>query len=174
MNDTASARRGRRDGKRPTPTPWQTYKRLLGYVRPYRGHFTLALLGGVLFSATMTSFAFLARELGDRTLRDLDPKSVYWVPLALVGLFFLRGIGDFTQTYFMGYVGRHLVRQMRRDVYRHVLGLPIDYFDHNASATLLSRLTYNTEQVGQATTDSLNVLVRTTLTIIGCSPCCCT
>ncbi|HEX4389505.1 MAG TPA: lipid A export permease/ATP-binding protein MsbA [Steroidobacteraceae bacterium] len=167
MNDAGSARGERPDGQRPTPTSWQTYKRLLGYVKPYRGHFTLALLGGVLFSATMTSFAFFARELGNRTLRDLDPKSVYWVPLALIGLFCLRGIGDFAQTYFMGYVGRHLVRQMRRDVYRHILRLPIGYFDHNSSATLLSRLTYNTEQVGQATTDSINVLVRTTLTIIG-------
>ena len=45
--------------------------------------------------------------------------------------------------------------------------LPIGYFDRNSSATLLSRLTYNTEQIGQATTDSVNVVVRTTLTIIG-------
>jgi subfamily B ATP-binding cassette protein MsbA len=165
VNDAASARGERREGKH--PSAWQTYRRLLGYVKPYRGHFTLALLGGVLFSATMTSFAFFARELGNRTLRDLDPRSVYWVPLVLIGLFTLRGIGDFTQTYFMGYVGRHLVRQMRRDLYRHILSLPIGYFDRNSSATLLSRLTYNSEQVGQATTDSINSLVRTTLTIIG-------
>jgi subfamily B ATP-binding cassette protein MsbA len=52
-------------------------------------------------------------------------------------------------------------------VFRRILMLPIGYFDRNSSATLLSRLTYNTEQIGQATTDSIIVVVRTTLTIIG-------
>jgi subfamily B ATP-binding cassette protein MsbA len=145
----------------------RTYRRLLGYLGPYRGAFTLGILGAVLFSATMTSFSFYAKELGDGTFVHRDPRTIVWVPLALVGLFILRGIGDFTQTYFMGYVGRQIVSHLRRDVFRRILTLPVDYFDRNASATLLSRLTYNTEQVGQATTDSIVVTVRNTLTIIG-------
>jgi subfamily B ATP-binding cassette protein MsbA len=91
-----------------------------------------------------------------------------WVPLALVGLFLLRGLGDFTQTYFMGYVGRRVVSQLRRDVFRRILNLPIGYFDRHSSGMLLSRLTYNTEQVGFATTDSIVTIVRSVLTIIGC------
>jgi subfamily B ATP-binding cassette protein MsbA len=145
----------------------RTYRRLLGYLRPYRGHFAIGILGAILFSATMTSFSVYAKALFDGTFTHRDPRTIVWVPLALVGLFILRGIGDFTQTYFMGYVGRKIVSQLRRDVFRRILTLPIDYFDRNASAALLSRLTYNTEQVGQATTDSIVVTVRNTLTIIG-------
>ncbi|MBV9619762.1 MAG: lipid A export permease/ATP-binding protein MsbA [Gammaproteobacteria bacterium] len=143
------------------------YRRLLGYLAPYRGRFAVGILGGVLFSATMTSFAFFAKRFGDSTLVHRDPRTIYWVPLALVALFVLRGIGDFTQTYFMGYVGRRVVSQLRADVFARLLRLPIDFFDRHASATLLSRLTYNTEQIGQATTDSIIVVVRTTLTILG-------
>ena len=94
-------------------------------------------------------------------------RTITWVPLALVGLFVVRGLGDFIQTYFMGYVSRRIVNQLRQDVFRHVLSLPLGYFDRNSSATLLSRLTYNSELVGQATTDSVNTLVRSALTIIG-------
>jgi len=65
-----------------------------------------------------------------------------WVPLALVGLFILRGLGDFIQTYFMGYVGRQIVSQLRREVFRRILQLPIGYFDRSSSGALLSRLTY--------------------------------
>ena len=115
----------------------------------------------------MTSFSLLAKKFGDGTFTQQDPRTIVWIPLALVGLFLLRGIGDFTQTYFMGYVGRRIVSQVRAEVFRRILMLPIGYFDRHASATLLSRLTFNTEQIGQATTDSIIVVVRSSLTITG-------
>jgi ATP-binding cassette, subfamily B, bacterial MsbA len=142
------------------------YRRLFGYVRPHRLQFAVGLLGAILYAATQTSFSLLAKLFGDHTLAARDPRSIVWVPLAVVGLFLVRGLGDFTQTYFMGYVGRRVVARLRSEVFRRILELPIGYFDRNSSAMLLSRLTYNTEQVGQATTDSVVVMVRTTLTIV--------
>jgi subfamily B ATP-binding cassette protein MsbA len=147
---------------------WAAYRRLLGYVRPHRGHFIVGMLGAILYAATQTSFAVLAKLFGDATLQHHDPRSIMWVPLAVVGLFILRGLGDFTQTYFMGYVGRRVVARLRSQVFQRILELPIAFFDRNSSATLLSRLTFNTEQIGQATTDSVVVLIRTTLTIVAC------
>jgi subfamily B ATP-binding cassette protein MsbA len=144
-----------------------TYKRLLGYLRPYRRQFTFGILGSVLFSAVMTSFSLYAKELGDGTFVHRDPRTIVWVPLALVGMFILRGLGDFIQTYYMGYVGRQIVNQLRRGVFRAILQLPVGYFDRNSSAVLLSRLTYNTEQVGSAATDSIVAAVRNSLQIIG-------
>jgi ATP-binding cassette, subfamily B, bacterial MsbA len=123
-------------------------------------------LGGILFSATMSSFTLYAKVLGDSTFTNRDPRTIVWLPVALIGLFVLRGVGDFTQTYFMGYVGRRIVSQLRAEVFRRILTLPIGYFDRHASAILLSRLTYNTEQVGQATTDSIVATMRNTLTIL--------
>jgi ATP-binding cassette, subfamily B, bacterial MsbA len=143
------------------------YRRLLGYLAPHRGRFILGILGGVLFGATMASAALFAKKFGDGTLVHQDPRTIVWVPLALVALFTLRGIGDFTQTYFMGYVGRQIVAQLRREVFRHILQLPIGFFDRNSSSALLSRLTYNSEQIGQAATDSIVAVVRSTLTIVG-------
>jgi ATP-binding cassette, subfamily B, bacterial MsbA len=170
LNDTSRARSAARRAARGTPPPGgglRAYRRLLGYLAPYRGRFILGMLGGVLFSASMVSLAPFAKGFVGGTLIQQDPRTIVWVPLALVGLFTLRGIGDFTQTYFMGYVGRRIVNQLRRDVFRHILLLPLGYFDRHSSATLLSRLTYNSEQIGNATTDSVNTVVRTTLTILG-------
>ena len=142
-----------------------TYLRLLSYVRPYRGHFTIAILGGILYSAVMGSIGYWAKSLGDNTLIHRDPRTITWAPLILVALFVLRGLGDFTQTYFMGYVGRRVVTRLRGEVFRRVLQFPISYFDRNSAGALLSRLTYNTEQIGQATTDSVVSVLTTTLTI---------
>jgi ATP-binding cassette, subfamily B, bacterial MsbA len=161
LNDVASAvPHDSQDAKR-------TYRRLLTYLGPHRGAFTLGLLGGILFSATMVSFGAFAKAFGDGTFGQRDPRTIVWLPVALVGLFVLRGLGDFTETYFMGYVGRRIVTRLRTEIFQRALQLPIGYFDRNSSAILLSRLTYNTEQIGQATTDSVAVIVRESLTLIG-------
>ena len=166
MNDAGPPVIGTRSAPPPAGGALRAYRRLLGYLRPYRGRFILGVLGAMLFSATMASFALLAKKFGDGTFTHQDPRTIVWVPLALIGLFILRGLGDFIQTYFMGYVGRQIVSQLRREVFRRILQLPIGYFDRSSSGALLSRLTYNTEQIGQATTDSVIIVVRTTLTII--------
>jgi len=161
LNDAASREpHDSQDAKR-------TYRRLLTYLRPHRWAFTAGMLGGVLFSATMVSFGLFAKAFGDGTFGNHDPRTIVWIPLALVGLFVLRGVGDFTETYFMGYVGRRIVTRLRTEILQRLLLLPIGYFDRNSSAILLSRLTYNTEQIGQATTDSVAVIVRESLTLLG-------
>jgi len=167
LNDISRVRTGTGSTRPPGASALASYRRLLGYLAPHRGRFILGMLGGVLFSATMVSLAPFAQGFVGGTLIKQDPRTIVWVPLALVVIFTLRGIGDFTQTYFMGHVGRQIVNQLRREVFRHTLLLPVGYFDRHSSGALLSRLTYNSEQIGQAATDSVNTVVRTTLTIIG-------
>ena len=161
MNDVVSA------AATVAPDGVQTYRRLLTYLRPHWGTFVLGILGAILFSLTQVSTALLAKLLGDGTFTNRDPRSIVWIPAALVVLFLLRGLGDFTQTYFMGHVSRHIVKRLRQQMFDCVVRLPMSYFDRNSSATLLSRLTYNAEMVGQATTDSVVTLVRESLTIVG-------
>jgi subfamily B ATP-binding cassette protein MsbA len=149
------------------PNAWATYRRLLSYLRPHKGMFALGILGAMLFSTSMVLFSAFAKEFGDGTFVQRDPRTIVWLPVALIALFFMRGLGDFTQTYCMGYVGRRIVKKLRSEIFEKVLHLPIGYYDRNSSGVLLSRLTYNTEQVGQAATESVTVSVREALTIIG-------
>jgi subfamily B ATP-binding cassette protein MsbA len=151
----------------PVPGPWPTYKRLIGYLGPHRGMFLLGMLGAVVFSISMVSFTAFAKVFGDGTFENRDPRTVVWLPLALIGLFLLRGLGDFTQTYCMGYVGRSIVKRLRGQIFERMIHLPVGYYDRNSSSVLLSRLAYNTEQIGQAATDSVLITLREALTIIG-------
>lgn len=146
---------------------WQTYKRLIGYLQPHRGMFLLGMLGAVVFSVTMVSFTGFAKVFGDGTFENRDPRTIVWLPLALIGLFLLRGLGDFTQTYCMGYVGRRIVKRLRGQIFERIVQLPVGYFDRNSSSVLLTKLTHNTEQIGQAATDSVLITLREALTIFG-------
>jgi subfamily B ATP-binding cassette protein MsbA len=145
----------------------ETYRRLIGYLRPHRGMFSLGVLGMVIFAATDAGWAAFVKFFLDGTFVAKDPRMVWLVPLSLVGLFVLRGFGDFLQTYCPGFVGRHVVKTLRTQIFDRYLHLPVGYFDREASGVMLSRLTYNTEQVAQATTDSLTVFIRDTLSIFG-------
>lgn len=150
-----------------SPDGWRTYRRLLGYLRPHRGMFALGIFGAMIYSASMVSFSAFAKVFGDGTFEQRDPRTIVLLPAALVVLFLFRGLGDFTQTYCMGYVGRQIVKRLRGQIFERVTHLPVGYYDRNSSGVLLSRLTYNTEQIGQAATDSVTISVRETLTIIG-------
>ncbi len=149
------------------PAAWQTYKRLLTYLRPHKGMFAIGVLGMTIFAATDAGWAAFVKFFLDGTFVTKDPRMIWLVPSALVGLFVLRGVGDYLQTYCPGFVGRRIVKTLRGEIFHSYVHLPISYFDSNTAGVLLSKLTYNTEQVAQATTDSITVFIRDSLTILG-------
>lgn len=161
MNDTGRAE------AQAAPSVLGTYRRLLGYLRRHIGAFACGIVGSLVYSASMVSFAPFAKVLGDKTFTHPDPRMIVVLPLVVVGLFTLRGLGNFVQTYFMGYVARKIVAELRQEMFERVLRLPLSYFDRNAVGDMLSKLTYNTEQIGQASTNSIVVIFSTTLTICG-------
>jgi subfamily B ATP-binding cassette protein MsbA len=122
----------------------KTYRRLLGYLRPHRGMFAVGVLGMALFAATDAGWAAFVKFFLDGTFVDRDPRMIWVVPVTLVGLFIVRGIADYLQTYCPGFVGRHVVKRLRAEIFERYVHLPVTYFDRNASGALLSRLTYNT------------------------------
>ena len=150
-----------------TVSPVATYLRLLRYVLPYRAPFALGMLGGLLYAGAMASFTYGGKLFTDGTLVNRDPRTIWWLPVAVVVILAIRSLGDFTQTYFTGYVARRVVTNLRQQVFDAVQRLPIAFFDRNSSGNLLSRLTYNVEQIGQSTTDSVVMLVRSLAQILG-------
>lgn len=145
----------------------ETYWRLIGYLRGNRLQFAIGIFGAVLFAAANASVAWLMKPFIDRTFEAKEPQMILWVPMGLVLLFLVRGVGDFVQTYYMGHVGRRIIKRLRAELFERLLYLPISYFDRNASAIMLSRLIYNTEQVANVVTDSITTISRETLTILG-------
>jgi subfamily B ATP-binding cassette protein MsbA len=147
-------------------SPIATYWRLLGYVKPYRGFFILGTLGGLGYAAAMASFAPFAKRFASGTLDHQDPKTIIWLPVALVAVLFARSMGDFAQTYFTGYVSRRVVTTLRQQLFDKVNRLPIAYFDRNATGNVLSRLIFNVELIGGSATDSVVMLVRSLLQMV--------
>ena len=150
----------------PELRPGQIYRRLLSYARPHLGMFLIGVAGMVLFSATETTFAFFVKEFMESTTFEGNRRTVLLIAVGAPAIFLLRGIGDYMSNYFPGYVGRQVIKAIRADLFRHYLNLPASYYDRAQGGMLLSKLTFNIEQVAEATTKSITVLIRDSITIV--------
>ncbi|MFV8817363.1 lipid A export permease/ATP-binding protein MsbA [Haliea sp. E17] len=168
---------------------WQLYKRLLGYIAPYWWVFLLSVLGYIVYSAGNVLAAdmmqFLLDALGESTSQDagLVSRTVYALfyepgtdrleftriafPICLVVLAFLRAMGYFVGNYFMSHVARNLIHELRCELFDKLLAAPSAYYDRHSQGALISKITFNVEQVSGAVTKSLRTLVQEGLTVIG-------
>jgi ATP-binding cassette, subfamily B, bacterial MsbA len=145
---------------------WLIYRRLLKYAKPYTGVFLIGVLGSVLFAVSNASLAYLVRNFLHGTFITTDPSVQWKVPLGVVVLFTLRGIGDYIQSYFPSWVGRQVIKGLRRDVFSHYLRLPTAFLDRQQSGHLLSKLTNNIELAAAAATSAAISLISDSLSIV--------
>jgi len=79
----------------------------------------------------------------------------------------VRGLAGFISTYGMEHVGRNIIRDMRKQMFSHLMRLPTTFYDQTSSGQLTSKLIYDVEKVAQAATKAVTIVVRDTFTIIG-------
>ena len=157
-----------RSARTAEPSGLGTYRRLLSYLRPYRAAFLLGIVGALFYALAMVSFPNAGKQLTDAINHpDVNSQLQRWLPGGIVLIFVVRGLGDFIQTYYMGYVSRHVVKKLRNELLERTLVLPVTYFDRASSGQMLSQLTFNTEQVGQAISDAVAAVMRSSITIVG-------
>ena len=160
MNTKAAAGRNARGGS------WSIYRRLVKYATPYLGVFLVGVLGSVLFASSNAALAYLVKQFLNGAFLLKDPTVLWKVPVGVVVLFTLRGVGDYVQSYYSGYVGRQVIKGLRHDVFSHYLRLPTAYLDQQQSGHLLSKLTNNIEMVAAAATTAAISLISDSLNIL--------
>ncbi|WP_036141961.1 lipid A export permease/ATP-binding protein MsbA [Luteibacter sp. 9135] len=146
---------------------WQTYKRLLGYTRRYRAAGIVAIVGMVIDPACLSLFTNLLQPLIDNLFIARDAHTIFWMPIWIIGIFAVRGVASYCTDYGIAYVGRNVVQAIRIDVFAAYLRLPSTFFAKEPSGQQISRITYTSEQVAAASSDSLKVAVTEGLTVVG-------
>ncbi|MBP8174118.1 MAG: lipid A ABC transporter ATP-binding protein/permease MsbA [Aeromonadaceae bacterium] len=145
----------------------QTLKRLLGYIKDLKGGLFLAMLGMAGYGAVDTSLVYSIQPLIDDGLSGRNPHVLFVMAFVVTGLVFLRGISAFLSDYFMSWVGSNVVMKLQRQVFSHMMGMPMSFFDRNNTGALLSKVTYDAGQVSSAASSTLVALIREGITVIG-------
>jgi subfamily B ATP-binding cassette protein MsbA len=129
--------------------------------------FALSIVGMVFYAATEPLFAAMMKPLLDGTFIERDMDTVRLMPVLLVGVFLVRGVAGFVNHYCLSWVGRRVVADLRQAMFDHLLRSPTRYYDNHGSGQILSKLTYNVENVANAATQAVTTLVRDGFSVVG-------
>lgn len=154
------------DSNRDNSNSYYLYRRLLSYALKYWGIFIIAVIGMIIVAGASTAFPALMKPMMDGAFVNRDPAAIRWVPLALVAIFFVRLIGAFASSYGMSVIGRNVILELRKDMFSRLLALPKSFYDHATTGELISKFSYDVEQVANATTRAITAFIRDTLTVI--------
>ncbi|MBI0221547.1 lipid A ABC transporter ATP-binding protein/permease MsbA [Yersinia pestis subsp. pestis] len=146
---------------------WQTFRRLWPTISPYKAGLIVAAIALILNAASDTFMLSLLKPLLDDGFGNSNSSILKWMPLAVIGLMVVRGVTGFVSSYCISWVSGKVVMHIRRRLFSHMMGMPVSFFDQQSTGTLLSRITYDSEQVAASSSSALVTVVREGASIIG-------
>ena len=143
-----------------------TYKRLLYYSFAYKWIVFVSLLGMVFLATTNAAFLSLIKDITDEGLVQKNPNAIYFFPIMLFLIMIVRALSNFMANYSLRWVSRKVVEDLRYDIFKNLMLLPVSYFDSMAAGNIVSKLTYETEQLSATVTKVALDTIRDSLTLI--------
>jgi len=144
----------------------EVYRRLWDYVTPHRMIGTIAIISMAATAVIEMTLVAMVEPLMDEALVAQNLEATRYLPIAFVVVFLLRGVTGFGTEASLGWIGRSVISDLRRDVFRKFLTLPTKFFETQATGPMLSRMSYNVEMVAESVTNVVVILVRDFLTVL--------
>jgi subfamily B ATP-binding cassette protein MsbA len=150
------------------------FHRLLGYARPYRGRFVAALLAMMMYAVAAATLALLIKPLTDKILPQRVDAFFWGFPIdlktwgiAVLVVYFFKGLGAYFSAYLMTDIGQRVVRDLRNELFGHILKQSAGFFGRRTSGQLMSHMTNDVNQVQNAVSETVGDLIREGLALLG-------
>ena len=141
------------------------FLRLLEYARPYRGRLAIALVAMLVYGAASLGVVSQVKPILDKVLPT--QKDLVATIVTILAFYFLKGLGAYVSGYLMTDVGQRVVRDIRNQLFRHILGQSAAFFSVNTSGRLMSRITNDVAQIQRAVSETLGDLARESIALVG-------
>ncbi len=149
-----------------TPTQFQTYLRLLSYIKPYTFLFVVGALAAIPSGSMDGVIAWAAGAGLQKIIAEGQMQYIYWVPPAVLLVAFLQGVFGFIETYTIKYVGASAIRDLRNQLFSHLQKQPLMYFQGQSSGILIGRLINDVAIVEHAISQTFQSLISRVVTVI--------
>ena len=143
------------------------YSRVFNYALKYKWTLSISIFSLIILALTNTGFLVLIKKITDEGFVEQASNASIFLPIALIILMTIRALSGFVSGYSMRWVSRKIVEDLRFDAFKRLMTLPVTYFDSHASGNIVSKLTYETEQLSFVATKVALESIRESLTIIG-------
>lgn len=149
------------------PTIKDRHRRLLALIKENRLRLFLAMVCMLVIAVATSATAFLVKPVLDDIFFNKDARMLIIIPVAVILIYFLRGVGMYGQEYFMNYVGESIIRHLRNDLYDRIQDLPLSFFYKEKTGVLMSRITNDVNIIKAMVSTAVTGSLKDSFTIIG-------
>ena len=138
----------------------QTFKRLWPMISPFKSGLFVAAVALIFNALADSGLIYMLKPLLDDGFGKADHSFLKLMAFVVVGMIMLRGVTNFISSYCLAWVSGKVVMIMRRRLFKHLMFMPVSFFDRNSTGKLLSRITYDSEMIANSSSNSLVTIVR--------------
>ena len=139
---------------------FKTFKRLFPTIAPYKWGLVAGAIALVLNALVDSGLIYLLKPLLDDGFGQADHDFLKLMSVLVVVFILVRGVTNYVAGYSLAWVSGNVVMTMRRNIFQHLMYMPVSYFDQNPVGRSLSRVTYDTEMVATSSSHALVTIVR--------------
>ncbi len=143
------------------------HRRILSLIKKNSGRLIFAAGCSLMISAATTATGYLIKPVIDDIFVNKDTTGLVFLPLLVIAVFLLKGVGSYGQEYFMNYVGEDIIRRLRNQLYDRIQDLPLAFFQKERTGTLMSRITNDVNILKAMVSSAVTGSLRDASTIIG-------
>ncbi|MCG2754354.1 MAG: ABC transporter ATP-binding protein/permease [Desulfobacteraceae bacterium] len=143
------------------------HRRLLALIKDNWFRLFLAMACMMVIALATSATAFLVKPALDDIFFNKDSKMLMLIPIVVIIIYLLRGLGMYGQAYLMNYVGESVIRRLRNSLYDHIQDLPISFFHKEKTGTLMSRITNDVGVIKGMVSTAVTGALKDVFTIVG-------
>ena len=134
--------------------------------RPHTLRFGIAMVCMLVVGLTTSALAFLVKPALDEIFLKHNAEMLKWIPLAVIGIYLVKGACSYTQTVLMNFIGQRIVADLRATLYRKIQTQSLAFFTRNSTGVLMSRITNDVAYVQGAVSEAVTALMKDSFTLI--------
>jgi len=143
------------------------HRHILTLIKKNSGRLIMAAICSLMISAATTAMGYLIKPVIDDIFVNRDTTGLIVLPLVVIVVFLVNGLGRYGQEYFMNYVGEDIIRRLRNRLYDRIQDLSLAFFQKERTGTLMSRITNDVNILKSMVSTAVTSSMRDMASIVG-------
>lgn len=141
-------------------------RRIFSYVKPYKGNFYFAVFTTITLAAITPLRPYLIKYTLDEYVAKSNAQMLWVMTMALIGLLVLEAVVQFGDSFLTNRLGQSIIKDLRIQLYKHILNLRLKYYDNTPIGTLVTRAVSDIEVIADIFSEGLIVIIGDILKLI--------
>ncbi|MBT5490753.1 ABC transporter ATP-binding protein [bacterium] len=142
------------------------FKQYIPYYKNYIKKFIYVFIALIMVAIGTSGTAYIMKPLLDDIFINKDENMLIFLPIIVIFLYLLKGIGNYIQIYYISFIGQDIVKTIRNKLFKNILELDMEFFNKKQTGDLISRITNDINRIQITVSSHIASFIQESLTII--------